>query len=98
MKFVQIVEMRTSKVDQIQKLAEDYDAETEGKRTSGHTLVCQDRDDPGRYFVIVEFESPEAAKKNDELVESSGFAQKQAALLDGPPKFYNLDVLHEASS
>ena len=45
--------------------------------------------------MIVEFESPEAAKKNDELPETQEFAQKQGALLDGPPKFSNLDVIDE---
>jgi quinol monooxygenase YgiN len=98
MKFVQIIEMKTSKIDEIRKLGEAYDAATEGTRTSGHTLICEDRDKPGRYFVIIEFASREEAQKNDALPETQDFAQKQAALLDGPPTFYNLDVIQEMSS
>jgi quinol monooxygenase YgiN len=95
MKFVQIVEMKTKKMDELQKLAEDYDAKVQGRNTDTHVLICQDRDVADRYFVIVEFPSPEAAKQNDELPETQEFAQKQAALLDGPPNFYNLDVIDE---
>ena len=98
MKFVQIVEMKTKKIDEIRKLGEEYDAATAGKRTSGHTLICQDRDNPDRYFVIIEFASPEDAQKNDALPETQEFARREMELLDGPPNFYNLDVIQEMRS
>jgi quinol monooxygenase YgiN len=95
MKFVQIIEMKTKKIDEIQKLDQEWEAATEGKRTAERAVICQDRDDPERYFVVVQFPSYEAAQQNNELPETQEFAQKQMAFADGPPKFYNLDVIDE---
>jgi quinol monooxygenase YgiN len=94
-KFVQIIEMKTKKIDEIQKLADEYDQATEGRATDTRALVCKDRDNADRYFVIVEFPSWEDAQKNNDLPETQEFAQKQMALVDGPPTFYNLDVIDE---
>jgi quinol monooxygenase YgiN len=94
-KFVQVIEFKTKKIDEIQKLDQEWEAATKGKRTAERVVVCQDRDNPGRYFVIAQFPSYEAAQKNNELPETQEFAQKQMALADGPPTFYNLDVIDE---
>jgi quinol monooxygenase YgiN len=93
MTFVQIIEFKTSKIDEVRKLEREWQAATEGKRTATRGMICEDRDNRGRYFVIAEFPSYEAAMKNSDLPETSEFAQKQMALADGPPTFYNLDVL-----
>ena len=97
MKFVQIIEMKTKKIDEIQKLATEYDMATKGRATDTRALVCKDRDNADRYFVIVEFPSWEDAQKNNDLPETQQFAEKQMALVDGPPTFYNLDVIDEQS-
>jgi hypothetical protein len=70
MPFIQIIEMTTSKIDEIKKLDLEYEAATEGKSTVTRALVCADRDAPNKYFVIVEFPSYEAAMKNSELPET----------------------------
>jgi hypothetical protein len=41
----------------------------------------------------VEFPSYEAAMKNNELPETAAMAEKMAAICDGPPTFYNLDLV-----
>ena len=69
MKFVQIIEMNTKKIEEIQKLDKEWEAATEGKRTATRALVCKDRDNADRYFVIVEFPSYEDAQKNNDLPE-----------------------------
>jgi len=92
-KFIQIIEMNTTKIDEIRKLDEEWKAATKGKRTATRATIAVDRDDPKRHFVIVEFASPEDAAKNDALPETQDFATKQMALVDGPPTFYNLDVI-----
>jgi hypothetical protein len=43
-------------------------------------------------LVIVEFDSYEEAMKNSNDPETSKYAEQMGALLDGAPKFYNLDV------
>lgn len=93
MGFVQIIEFRTSQPDELKALGDQWLAATEGKRTMQRELVCADRDDPGHYVEIVEFESYEAAMRNSELPETTEIAGKMAALCDGPMRFLNLDVV-----
>jgi quinol monooxygenase YgiN len=95
-KFVQIIEFESDKIDETLALDQEYLAATEGKRTAGHALTCADRDNSGRYFVIVEFPSYEAAQKSNEMPETQEFAEKQMKLAKGAPKFYNLDVIDES--
>lgn len=52
-----------------------------------------DRDRPNTYLSIVEFPSHEIAMENSARPETSAFAARLAELYDGPPRFYNLDVI-----
>lgn len=45
MKFVQLIEMRTTHIDEIRKL-EECEKATEGKRTLRKSVVARDRHDP----------------------------------------------------
>jgi hypothetical protein len=42
---------------------------------------------------VIEFDSYESAMENSNRQETAEFASKMAALCDGPPTFYNLDVM-----
>ena len=95
MAFVQIIEFRSSKFDEMVKLEDQWEKATEGKRTAGRRVLCEDHDDPGRYFNIVFFDSHESAMKNSALPETDEFSGKMMALADGPPTFYNLDVVDD---
>jgi hypothetical protein len=91
--FVQIVEFRSSKVDELKKLSDEF----EESRSAGaltHGVVTQDREDPNLYRTIVEFRSYDEAMENSARPETSQFAARMAALCDGPPTFYNLDVIY----
>lgn len=57
--------------------------------------MCQDRDDPNRYFNTVVFDSYEAAMEKSRFPETEELAQKVAALTDGPRTFYDLDLVEE---
>ncbi|MGH9041032.1 MAG: hypothetical protein ACRDZ3_12455, partial [Acidimicrobiia bacterium] len=70
MGFVQMIEFRTSRPDEVEVLGEKWKEETEGNRTVIREVVCTDRDDPGRYLLIVEFDSYEAAMQNSALPET----------------------------
>jgi quinol monooxygenase YgiN len=96
-KFVQIIQFESDKIDEAIKLDHEYLKATEGKRSVGHALTCADRENPGRYFVIVEFPSYEAAQKNNALPETQEMSEKQMKLSKGAPTFYNLDVLDETN-
>lgn len=93
--FVQIIEFESSRIDEIRALAEEFrtGSEAEGDRIPlARGTFCADRDRPGHYVNIIEFESYERAMENSNRPETSEFAAKLAALSDGPPKFTNLDV------
>ena len=95
MSFMQIIEMRTQNYGQLQKLSDEYFAATEGKRTVKRSFVTRDHKDPDRYLIIVLFDSYESAMENSNLPETAAFAEKQAPLLDGPPTFFDLDVIED---
>lgn len=93
--FVQIIEYRTSKPDEVAALSEQFrkTREAEGDGTPPvRVMECSDRDNSGRYFTIVEFESYEAAMENNDRADTSEFAAKMMELSDGEPTFYNLDL------
>jgi len=96
-KFVQIIEYTTTKQSELDALEAQWRKDTEGKRSSGRSLICKDRDRPNTYLVIVEFPSYEAAMKNNELPATGEFASKMEALSDGPAIFRNLDLEREES-
>jgi hypothetical protein len=93
MGFVQIIEYHASKADEVTKLHDEFRATTEGKRLAGRVMECTDRNDPTRHFTIVEFPSYEDAMKNSALPETSAMAEKMMKIADGPPTFYDLDLV-----
>jgi hypothetical protein len=89
--FVQIIEFQTSRPDEVKALGEQYRDRDPG--TARRSTVTADRDRPGYYLNIVEFDSYESAMENSNRPETAEFAAKMMELCDGPPKFYNLDVV-----
>ena len=94
--FMQIIEFKTSRFDEIEQLAEDYDLST-GDNTARRVTIVEDRDNPGTYYNIVEFDSYDEAMKNSQRPEVGQFAEAMQKLCDGAPKFYNLDVRMNAT-
>ena len=97
MSFVQIIDMRTKNVDEIQNLEREWEKATEGKRTLRRSLLGRDRNDPDHYLVLAFFDSYESAMTNSNLPETTEFGRKQSALLDGPMQFTDLDVIEDHS-
>lgn len=95
MPFIQIIETRTKNFDELQALSERFFAATEGKRTVQRSIVTRDRNDPERYLIVVFFDSYESAMENSNLPETAEFAEKQIALLEGPPTFHDLDIVED---
>ena len=93
MKFVQIVEFKTSKIDEVRARGQKYQEETGGG--GGTAFVCEDRDNPGTYLIMATFDSYEAAMANSEAPETQALAADMMALSDGPPIFRNLDLIEE---
>lgn len=87
--FVQIIEFNSSRIDEIRALVEEWRDPGRGLAVRG--TITADRDRPGTYLNIVEFESLESAMENSQRPETQELAAKMGELCDGPPKFYNLD-------
>ncbi|MGH8911456.1 MAG: hypothetical protein ACRDVD_03010 [Acidimicrobiia bacterium] len=53
------------------------------------------RDKPGRYVIQADFDSWESADKSNGSADTQEWAERLSALIDGDPKYENLDVLLE---
>jgi hypothetical protein len=96
MGFVQIIEFRTSKEDELRKLGDEWAAAAAGQSKVVRRTMCRDRSDPDRYYNIVEFASYEDAMENSALPVTGEFASKMMAISDGPATFSDLDVVDQA--
>jgi hypothetical protein len=90
--FVQIMEFKTSKIEEVEAIREKMRAERGDALLATRGIAAADRDRPGVYFNIVEFDSYEEAMKNSNDPATGEFSKQMAALVDGPIKFTNLDV------
>ena len=97
MAFIQIIDYVTSRFDEIQALSEKMRDERSGDTTVRKVTVGRDRDRDGHYLVIAEFDSYESAMANSDRPETQEFAARMQELCDGPPAFYNLDVVDVAT-
>lgn len=95
MGFVQIIEFRTSKYDEMREVGERWEKEAGESATARRRILCQDRDEPGRYVNIVFFDSYESAMQNSSLPETERFSKEMFALADGQPTFHNLEVVED---
>ncbi|OIK03056.1 SnoaL-like polyketide cyclase [Streptomyces sp. MUSC 14] len=95
MTFVQLIECRTSRLDEMNRLLDDWVAQTKGRRTATHALVGKDRSDASHIVEFVEFPSYEEAMRNSNLPETDRVFQGLLALCDGMPTFTDLDVVRD---
>ncbi len=77
MSFIQVIEMRTKKFDDLQALGDQFFEATEGKRTVRRSVLTRDRNDPERYLLVVFFDSFESAMENSNLPATAEFAQQR---------------------
>lgn len=69
--------------------------EAEAGRAPGYqgSRLLADRDDPGRYVIVVDFSSAEEAERNNDRQETQEWASNLAGLIDGEPEFGNFDEI-----
>jgi steroid delta-isomerase-like uncharacterized protein len=95
MTFVQIIDCKTDKVDEFNRLMDSWAEQTQGRRTATHAVVGADRADSGHIVEIVEFASYEEAMRNSGLPETDRIFREMTALCEEPPTFTDLDVVRE---
>ena len=93
MTFIQIIEVVTTRVPEIEDLMNEWVSATEGRRSARRSVLTKDRDRPDTYVQVVEFPSYEEAMANSALPETAAFARKLLGLCVSEPKFRNLDVV-----
>jgi len=89
--FIQIIEYQTSRFDEVKALGEER-AQNDKGSLARRVTATENRDKPGTFMTIVEFDSYESAMENSKRPETTQFAEQMGKLCDGPPTFYNLDV------
>ncbi|MFJ4540636.1 hypothetical protein ACIP39_32475 [Streptomyces tibetensis] len=94
MKFVQIIEFQTERLEEMQQVLEEA-GRRNADRTNGPTrsMLLKDRDKPSRYLALIEFASYEEAMRNNEDPETSAMAERLDALSTGERVFTNCDLL-----
>jgi hypothetical protein len=93
MEFVQMIEFKTSRIDELNTALDEWLEQTKGKRAATRGTQTRDRDAANTYVQIVEFPSYEDAMANSNMPETGALAERLASLCDRPPTFRNLDVL-----
>jgi hypothetical protein len=95
--FIQIIEFRTSDIEAVRQVDEEWRRATEGKRTARREVLTRDHSDPSRYFAIVYFDSFESAMENSARPETNAVSERYMQVTDGEPKFYDLEVIGDAA-
>ncbi|MEV6207758.1 ester cyclase [Kitasatospora sp. NPDC051914] len=95
MTFVQLIECRTDKVDDLNRLMDNWIEQSKGRRTATHSMVGADRADARHVVEIVEFPSYEEAMRNSQLPETDRIFHEMVALCDEPPTFTDLDIVRD---
>lgn len=90
--FVQLIELRTDRIDEVEALAAEWAEAIGAERTARWAVMTADRDRPGTFVEIVEFPSYDAAVANSTNPATTRFAEKLQKLCDGDARFVNLEV------
>ncbi|MFH8514916.1 ester cyclase [Streptomyces gelaticus] len=95
MRFVQVIDCKTERFEDMDRLMDRWAEQTRGTRTATHSLVGKDRSDGSHYVEIVEFPSYQDAMANSGLPETERIFQEMVALCDGMPTITDLDVVRD---
>ncbi|MFE0730388.1 ester cyclase [Streptomyces antibioticus] len=95
MTFVQLIDCKTDRFDEMDRLMDTWVEQTRGKRTATHAVVGKDRSDASHFIEIVEFPSYEEAMRNSNLPETDKVFRELVALCDEMPTFTDLDVVRD---
>jgi hypothetical protein len=90
--FMQIMEFESSRIDELEALMKEFQEMRGDLLLASKATVTEDRNRPGHYLVIVEFDTYEEAMTNSGDPATGEYAEKINALLTGEPIFHDLDV------
>ena len=95
MGFIQIIEYKTTRIDELNAALDAWLDKTKGKRAATRGTQTRDRDADTTYVQIVEFPSYEDAMANSNMPKTAHSLRNLHLCATGPPTFRNLDVVRE---
>lgn len=95
MTFVRLIECRTRRFEETNRLLDTWAERARGRRTATHVVVGKDRSDGAHIVELVEFPSSEEATRNLNLPETDEVFRRLTALCDETPTFTDLDVVRD---
>jgi hypothetical protein len=95
MKFAQIIEFTTERIDEFNAGLDEWMARSEGHRIPHRAVLRRDHDAQDHYLLMVEFAAYEQGMENSGRPETGEFAAFLAGISDSTLTFRNLDVLRE---
>ncbi len=95
MRFAQIIEFTTRRIDDFNAHLDAWKAKTEGQRIPHRVVLRKDRDAEHVYLLTVEFASYDQAMENSSRPATSEFATFLADISETPLTFRNLDLVRE---
>ncbi|MFC0029719.1 antibiotic biosynthesis monooxygenase [Micromonospora chaiyaphumensis] len=94
MPFVQVIEYETDRPDEVRRLSEEWTREHPSPGPARVTLA-EDRDRPGHFVMVAEFDSYEQAMAHSGRPETGAYAERMRRLASGEPRYVNLDVAQQ---
>lgn len=95
MSFIQTISFTSTRIEDLQRISEDFDRNNPSAPGFVGVKILKDRDHENAYLLIAEFETYELAMENSNRPETDAFAKQMAALVEGGPEFGNYDVVME---
>ncbi|MGC5019917.1 hypothetical protein [Micromonospora sp. DT47] len=94
MPFVQVIEYESDQRDELRELSERWARERPDDGPS-RLVMAEDRDRPGHFVMVAEFDTYEQAMAHSGRPETGAYAERMRKLAKGAPRYVNLEVAHQ---
>ncbi|MFD0358019.1 hypothetical protein ACFVHW_30440 [Streptomyces sp. NPDC127110] len=96
MKFAQIIDFETERIDEVRELLRSYEEQARSQGRTGTPVartLLKDRANPNRYLAVVQFDSHDEAMANSDAPETNELAQALSALMTRPTAYTDCDIV-----
>lgn len=98
MSFTQIMTVRTDDADRLQQLVARWHDEQQGSAPGyQRARLLEDREQPDRWLIEVDFSSREEAERNNDRPETESWARGLRDLVQGEPEYHDYELSYTTS-